>query len=545
MAETSTKASEKKSAGEGIKETIESIVIAFILAFVFRAFVVEAFVIPTGSMATTLLGAHYRLTCPDCGQQFKVGHVGDGDGDRTSVKSVTNESNRIQCRGCGFTIPERMKQQLPVYYGDRILVLKYIWLLEEPQRWDVVVFKNPNDQDGQYAENYIKRLVGRPGEQLMIFDGDVYIRQGDDQPWVVQTKPRAVQEAVWRTVYDNDHLPRSTKMKGGFVQPWKPVSGKGWSTGGRVFEFDNADGAGTLGFDSAPQIEDGELGRRWYPLTDRIAYNIGNSGKGRYYYVSDVRLALFYERHSGSGPLDLTLSKYDQAFTARIADGKATLYGRRLAGPVEGGSRDLGQELKSVAVDVPVGRPVEIELENFDYRVALRIDGREVLATTPKEYAPELPEEFTEDAIRAYGQTPPQIRVTAANQRASISHVRLDRDLYYRLDEYEAEGKPGSIHYRGHPTNIVRLAKKAAGGQDDEYFVLGDNSEASLDARMWGDRSAVDLVGTENVRTHAGTVPGRFMIGKAFFVYWPAGFRPFSNDLPVVIPNFGEMRFIE
>src|SRR6478672_10381680 len=54
------------------KETIESILVAFILAFIFRAFVVEAFVIPTGSMAPTLLGAHMRFTCPDCGYQFDV-----------------------------------------------------------------------------------------------------------------------------------------------------------------------------------------------------------------------------------------------------------------------------------------------------------------------------------------------------------------------------------------------------------------------------------------------------------------------------------------
>src|SRR4051812_19277790 len=60
------------SAGKGVKETVESILIAFILAFVFRAFVVEAFVIPTGSMATTLLGAHMRFTCKECGYRFAV-----------------------------------------------------------------------------------------------------------------------------------------------------------------------------------------------------------------------------------------------------------------------------------------------------------------------------------------------------------------------------------------------------------------------------------------------------------------------------------------
>ena len=40
-----------------------------------------------------------------------------------------------------------------------------------------------------------------------------------------------------------------------------------------------------------------------------------------------------------------------------------------------------------------------------------------------------------------------------------------------------------------------------------------------------------------------GRVPGRFLLGKAFFVYWPAGFRPIDSA-PALVPNFGEMRFI-
>ena len=32
----------------------------------------------------------------------------------------------------------------PVHYGDRILVLKYAYLLEDPKRWDIVVFKSPD-----------------------------------------------------------------------------------------------------------------------------------------------------------------------------------------------------------------------------------------------------------------------------------------------------------------------------------------------------------------------------------------------------------------
>ena len=41
---------------ENGRETFESIVVAFVLAFLFRAFEAEAFVIPTGSMAPTLYG---------------------------------------------------------------------------------------------------------------------------------------------------------------------------------------------------------------------------------------------------------------------------------------------------------------------------------------------------------------------------------------------------------------------------------------------------------------------------------------------------------
>ncbi len=58
---------------EGVKDTFESIVVALILAFVFRAFIVEAFVIPTGSMAPTLYGVHGMQTCTHCGTVYAFG----------------------------------------------------------------------------------------------------------------------------------------------------------------------------------------------------------------------------------------------------------------------------------------------------------------------------------------------------------------------------------------------------------------------------------------------------------------------------------------
>ena len=56
-----------------IKETLTSIMIAFIMAFVFRGFVIEGYLIPTGSMAPTLLGKHMRFVGPDTGADFAVG----------------------------------------------------------------------------------------------------------------------------------------------------------------------------------------------------------------------------------------------------------------------------------------------------------------------------------------------------------------------------------------------------------------------------------------------------------------------------------------
>ena len=50
------KPSEKPKDKESTRDTIESILFAFVLAFMFRTFEAEAFVIPTGSMAPTLYG---------------------------------------------------------------------------------------------------------------------------------------------------------------------------------------------------------------------------------------------------------------------------------------------------------------------------------------------------------------------------------------------------------------------------------------------------------------------------------------------------------
>ncbi|MGE3822262.1 MAG: S26 family signal peptidase, partial [Isosphaeraceae bacterium] len=58
--------------GEGPRETVEAVAIAFILALVVRGIQAEPFVIPTGSMAPTLMGRHKELACPQCGYVYSV-----------------------------------------------------------------------------------------------------------------------------------------------------------------------------------------------------------------------------------------------------------------------------------------------------------------------------------------------------------------------------------------------------------------------------------------------------------------------------------------
>ena len=94
-----------------IREWIESLLIDFILAMIIRAFIFQAFKIPTSSMEPTLKA------------------------------------------------------------GDRILVSKFIYRFSKPQAWDVIVFKYPLDP----KRDFIKRLVATQGETVSIDDGKVFV----------------------------------------------------------------------------------------------------------------------------------------------------------------------------------------------------------------------------------------------------------------------------------------------------------------------------------------------------------------------------------
>ena len=59
------------------------------------------------------------------------------------------------------------KSAFPNFDGDRILVTKLAYDISDVKRWDVIVFKYPSDGN----HNYIKRLIGLPGETVILQDG--------------------------------------------------------------------------------------------------------------------------------------------------------------------------------------------------------------------------------------------------------------------------------------------------------------------------------------------------------------------------------------
>ncbi len=172
------------------REAVETLVFVVALVLMLKLFTVEAFVIPTGSMAETLYGIQKLVACPDCGHEYPVNSTDEveppararDDGEPAEARLATLSG--ACCPNCRYTYewlkdgkrPDNNNGKRPDNNsGDRVLVHKAIYALAGPQRADVVVFKFPVDpQLGFQAQNYIKRLWGLGGETIAIYRGDLY-----------------------------------------------------------------------------------------------------------------------------------------------------------------------------------------------------------------------------------------------------------------------------------------------------------------------------------------------------------------------------------
>jgi signal peptidase I len=126
------KRGQEKSGGWG--ETLRTVIYAVLIALVVRTFAIEPFNIPSGSMIPTLLVGDYLFV-----SKFSYGYS---------------------------------KHSFPFslgFFSGRIFY-------HEPKRGDVAVFKYPGDQgQGLNRTDYIKRIVGLPGDRIQMIGGVLHI----------------------------------------------------------------------------------------------------------------------------------------------------------------------------------------------------------------------------------------------------------------------------------------------------------------------------------------------------------------------------------
>ena len=121
----------KKNIKNVVIDNIKTLIYALIIAVLLRSLLYQPFYIPSSSMEPTLLV-----------------------GDRLFVSKFA------------YGYSKHSFPFSPPIYKKRIF-------FKEPQRGDLVVFKTPSDN----RTDYIKRLIGKPGDTLQFINGDIYLNK--------------------------------------------------------------------------------------------------------------------------------------------------------------------------------------------------------------------------------------------------------------------------------------------------------------------------------------------------------------------------------
>lgn len=490
-------------------EIVQTVLTALMLAFIFRAYFIEAFIIPTGSMASGLTGDHSTRVCPTCGWAYDFGPMSSAF---VGTDHVFRGGARVRCPNC-HDIAELEENQIISKAGDRILVHKWPYLLSGPQRWDVVVFRDPADPQ----QSFIKRLVGLPGEEIEIIDGDVYTRGPTDDEVQIRRKTLAAQSSLWTIVFDQNSLPRQDDDPSRNAR-WIPDLEQS-SLDGHWSGYDTREISYECSDDLSRRLRFAPLQSPYY-LQDMHGYNGGTSGGGDGPpYVGDARLRFTLTPEDARGSLTIALRRDGRQFHATLDfAGRASL---ETVADSASDDRSIWQD-HEIPQLVP-GRPVRVEFSHLDYRVSVTLDDQEILASNEQQYRPNPP------ALRDFRRTEAlEFSLLASGGGFRLGDLRIDRD----------------VHYSYSRNNTLRAyANSPFALRQGEYFVLGDNTAYSHDGREWyrvGPHLELDA---EAGRYRIGTVRYDQIVGQAFFVYLP-GLLPIDEAGRFRIPDLGRVRFV-
>lgn len=561
-------AEEPASRREGlVRQLLESVVCLALAVIFFRAFVLEGYIISTGSMAPHLLGYHKRVRCPDCGTDFAFGTAFDQD---------VVISGMARCPNCGQDRIDVTK--IPRNDGDQLLVFKYAYLNRDPRRWEVVVFLNPNNP----TQAYVKRVVGLPGEAIEVLDGDVLINGR------LERKPLAIQRATRIAVFDHDHP--------GTGEDWLPrwLADGQWSRSGRSFVLSHgADSSGGNSVSDAAPSGPGTLAAaevapeeahpggetstesadewNWChylhwprrvdrpgqdesldpvevtpnPISDRYGYNriVGSRGE---FSVHDLMWS-GRVRLGKTGQFSVVIHNRNRWGVCILDVERARLD----AWVVPPGQLDLPFDDPSFRphASVPLRGEwmtpeVELEVSCFDYQLCISVNGQPLIEQ-PFETAAQIPGQKTPSPLQTREPD------TVAGFRpgdAPASTGPIEQTAGFRATDEET-APPSRIHFGGR--NGTFAVKKltifrdvfytstqgshAVGRPyrlgDDEFFFLGDNSPVSLDSRGWRDP----------------VVPRRLIVGQPLIVHLPSRpgrIRIGDSEWFFRVPDFSRIRYI-
>ena len=130
-------------------ETLQSLIVAFVLAMAFRGFVVEGFVIPTGSMAPTLMGSHALVQSHQTGWTFAAGM---DPGSAPNIESITDPM-----LGPGFAGASVAAERRPGEWATAFACSSACTRRTAPYRRSGL--QEPHAVPQGDEANYIKRLV--------------------------------------------------------------------------------------------------------------------------------------------------------------------------------------------------------------------------------------------------------------------------------------------------------------------------------------------------------------------------------------------------
>ena len=452
----------------------------------------------------------------------------------------------------------------PSYSGDRIWVSKVAYDLMEPRRWDVIVFRYPEEAETYY----IKRLIGLPGEKILIDKGDIYTHQPGDRGYLIARKPPEKMLAMAQVVHDNDYVSPMLRE-----HDW-PLRWQAWPAEGAASSWQVSDDTRTMSTDGKSPGEQWIRYRHILPadsdwfywteqsstppqpprpqlITDFYAFNARRLRQDRemspylcgLHWVGDLILDCEVDVEGATGQVLLDLVKGGRHFGATIdvASGEARL------------SIDGVEQFRPTAITAMCGAgKYHVTFANVDRQLVLWIDDEVVEFDQPTTYN-DLDND-TPKVSDPRGDDLAPLGIASRGLAMRVDHLRVLRDIYYIADrrhnlvlsDYQRndsfstavnlENLPeyfsNPAEWNG-PRNLFawrRTAEFQLGA--DQFFVLGDNSPASSDARLWFAQHYVDR---------------ELLVGKALFIYWP---HPLDLPIPLtgksigVIPNFPSMGFI-